>query len=80
MTEIYKKINHTAPPIMPSLFEIRRISHNTIHFQFHSNKSRKTVNYGLETICYGTPFLLTNLPPEHKFADSLNIFKRKIKN
>ena len=76
MTEIYKKINHTVPPIMPSLFEICRNSHNTRHFQVLSNKSRRTVNYGLETICYRTPFLLENLPPEYKFA---NTFKRKIK-
>ena len=76
MTGIYKKINHTAPAIMPSLFEIRRNSHNTRHFQVLSNKSRRTVNYGLETICYRTPFLLANLPPEYKSA---NTFKRKIK-
>ena len=79
MTEIYKK-NHSASPIMPSLFEIRRNSHSTRHFQFLSNKSRRAVNYGLETICYKTPFLLANLPPEYKFANYLNIFKRKIKN
>ena len=65
---------------MPSLFEIRRNSHSTRHFQVLSNKSRSAVNYGLETICYITPFLLANLPPECKFANYLNIFKRKIKN
>ena len=65
---------------MPFLFEIRRNSHSTRHFQVLSNKSRTTVNYGLETICYRTSFLLANLPPEHKFANSLYIFKRKIKN
>ena len=77
---IYKKINHTAPPIMQSLFEIHTNCHNMRHFQVLSNKSRRTVNYGLETICYRTPFLLANLPPEYKFANSLNIFKRKLKN
>ena len=40
----------------------------------------RTVNYGLETICYRAPFLWANLPPEYKLANSLNIFKRKIKN
>ena len=79
MTEIYLK-NYTAPPIMPSLFEIHRNSDSTRHFQVLSNKSRRTVNYALETICYRTPFLLVNLPPEYKFTNSLNIFKRKIKN
>ena len=71
MTEIYEKINHTAPPIMPSLFEIRRNSLNTRHFQILSNKSRRTVNYGLETICYRTLLLLANLPLEYKFENSL---------
>ena len=71
MTVIYKNLNHTAPPTMPSLFEIRRNSHNMRHFQVLSNKGRRTVNYGLETICYRTPFLLANLPREYKFANSL---------
>ena len=79
MTETYKT-NHTASSLMPSLFEIRRNSHSKRHFQVLSNKSRRAVNYGLETICYETPFLLANLPPEYKFANYLNIFKRKIKN
>ena len=47
MTEIYKIINHIAPPIMPSLFEIRENTLNTRHFEVLSNQSRRTVNYGL---------------------------------
>ena len=78
MTEIYKIINHIAPPIMSSLFEIRENTHNTRYFQVLSNESRRTVNSGLETICYITPLLWTNLPPGYKLANSLNIFKRKI--
>ena len=63
---------------MSSLFEIREITHNTRYFQVLSNESRRTINDGLETICYITPFLSTNLPQEYKLANSLNIFKRKI--
>ena len=80
MTEIYKIINHIAPPIMSSLFEIRENTHNTRYFQVLSNESRRTINYGLETIYYRAPFLWANLPSEYKLANSLNIFKRKIKN
>ena len=80
MTEIYKVINHIAPPITSSLFEIRENTHNTRYFQVLSNKSRRTINYGLETICYRKPFLWANLPPDYKLTNSLNIFKRKIKN
>ena len=79
MTEICKITNHIAPPMMSSLFEIRENAHNTRYFQVLSNESRRTVNYGLETICYRAPFLWANLPPEYKLANSLNIFKRKIK-
>ena len=80
MTEICKIINHIAPPITSSLFEIRENIHNTKQFQVLSNESRRTVSYGLETICYRAPFLRENLPPEKKLANSLNIFKRKTKN
>ena len=69
--------NHIAPPIMSSLFEIRENTHNTRYFQVLSNESRRTVNYALETICYRAPFLWANLPPEYKFANSLNILKEK---
>ena len=80
MTEIYKIINHIAPPIMSSLFKIRETTHNTRYFQVLSNESRRTTNYGLETICYRAPFLWANLPPEYQLENSLNIFNRKIKN
>ena len=60
MTAIYKIINHSAPPIMSSLFEIRENTHNTRHFQVLCNESRRTVNYGSETMCYGAPFLWAN--------------------
>ena len=77
MTEIYKTINHIAPPIMLSLFEVRENTHNTRRFQVLYNESTRKVNYGLETICYRAPFLWANLPPEYKLASSLNIFKEK---
>ena len=80
MTEIYKVINHIVPPIMSSLFQICENSHKTRYFQIHTNESRRTINYGLETICYRATFLWQNLPPEFKLPNSLNIFKREIKN
>ena len=64
---------------MSSLFEICENSHNTRYFQVLSNESSRTVNYGLQTICYRAPFLWASLPPEYKLANSLNIFKRKRK-
>ena len=60
MTKIYKIINHIAPPIMSSLFEIPENTHNMRNFQVLSIESRRTVNYGLETICYRAPFFAAN--------------------
>ena len=80
MIKIHNIIYHIAPPIVSSLFEIRENTHNRRYFQILSNESRRTINYGLETICYRGPFLWAYLPPEYKLANSLNIFKRKIKN
>ena len=80
MTEIHKIINHIAPPIMLSLVGIRENTHKTIYFRVLSNESRRTVNHGVETICYRTHFLWANIPPEYKLANSLDIFKIKIKN
>ena len=49
MIEIYKIINHTAPPIIPSLFETRENISNTRHFKILSNESMRTVNYGAKS-------------------------------
>ena len=46
MIEIYKIINHIAPPIMSPLFEIRENTHNARYFQVVSNESRRALNYG----------------------------------
>ena len=48
-------------------------------FKSLSNESRRTVNYGIETVYYRVPFLWANLPAVYKLENSLNIFKRKIK-
>ena len=69
-----------APPIMSSLLEVHENTHHTRYFQVLFNESCRTVNCGLETICYRAPFLWANLPQEYKLADSLNIFRRKIRN
>ena len=74
MTEIYEIINHCSASL-----EIRENTHNTRYFQVLSSGSSRTVNYGLETIYYRAPVLWANLPPEYKLPNSVNIFKRKIK-
>ena len=44
---IYNIINHIAPQIMSSLFEILENIHNKRSFQALSNESRRKVNYTL---------------------------------
>ena len=48
-------------------------------FNYDNPNESRTVNYGLETVIEHF-FLWANLPPEYKLANSLNIFRRKIKN
>ena len=62
MTEIYKIINYIAPPTVSSFFEIREDAHNTGHCQGLSNERKKTINYGLKTLCFRTHILWANLP------------------
>ena len=59
MTEIYKILNDIAPPLMKSLFQLRR------NFQEHSTEKRNTASYGLETLTYMAPALWAKLPPKY---------------
>ena len=70
MTEIYKIINYIAPPTVSSFFEFRENVHNTGHCQVLSNERKKTINYGLKTLCFRTHFLWANLP-------TLSVFSRE---
>ena len=79
MIEVFKIINGYAPPIMDNFFTFRENTHNLRNFQIISNKNKKTVRYGSETISYKTPLLWANLPEEYKLANSLSEFKSKIK-
>ena len=71
--------------LRPSTLLNKRLWHRCFPMNFV--KSLRTpfykenvVNGGLETICYRASLLWTNLPLEYKLQNSLNIFKRKIKN
>ena len=49
MVEVFKIINGFAPPFREDFFLFRENTHNICNFQIKSNKSKKTVRYGLET-------------------------------
>ena len=69
--------NHNEITIHQRNLQVLMIEIYKIINQVLSNESRRTVNYGIETICYRAPFLWANLPPEYKLANCLNIFKKK---
>ena len=80
MTEIYKRVNGIAPPIMNSLFPFRWDQHKLRNFQELLTEKRNTVNYGLETVTYRAPAVWAKLPSECKITGSLTAFKSKIKS
>ena len=80
MTELFRIINRLSPPIMDNFFTFHENAHNIGNFQIISNEHKKTVRYGQETIKFRTPSLWANLTEEYKLTNSLNTFKRKIKN
>ena len=80
MTEVFKIMNGLSPPIMDNFFIFRENADNIRNFQILSNENKNPVRYGQGTITFRTPSLWANLPEEYKLINSLNIFKRKIKN
>ena len=46
----------------------------------NSQQKKETVNYGLETVTYGSANLWAKLPSEYNLAGSLTAFKSKIKS
>ena len=51
---------------MKNLFIFRENVRVIKHFQTIANKNKNTVRYGLEPICYRTPYLWAKLPEEYK--------------
>ena len=79
MIEIFKIKNELAPPIMDSMFDRRNESYNLRNFQEFLTE-KKTVHYCLETFSYPSPQLWSLLPENIKEVESLEIFKRGVKN
>ena len=50
---------------MKKLFIFRKNIHYFRNFQIIANQNKNTVRYGLQTICYRTPYLRASLPKEH---------------
>ena len=80
MTEIFKIKNELAPPIMDSMFERRNGSYNLRNFQDFFTERTRIVHYVLETLSYRSLQLWSPLSGDIKQAESLETFKRKVKN
>ena len=76
MTEVYKIIKGEAPAIMKNLFIFRENIHNVRNFQIIANENKNTVRYGMETICYRTPYLWASLSEEYKYLNSVENLKK----
>ena len=70
MTEFYKTIKEKAPAIRKNLFIFQENIHNIRNFQIIANENKNTVRYGLETVCYKTPYWWASLREEYKHQNS----------
>ena len=66
-------IKGEAPAIMKNLFIFRENIHNIRNFQIIANENKNRVRYGLDTICYRTPYLRASLPEQCKHLNSQNL-------
>ena len=76
ITEVYKIIKGEAAAIMKNLFMSRENVHNIRNFQIIANENKKTGTYGLETMCYRTPYLWASLLEEYKHQNSVGKFRK----
>ena len=80
MTKIYKIVKSELPTTMGNLSFSREIINNISNFKTIANENKDIPKYGLENVCYRTPYLRVSLPEKSKLQNSLRIFKEKIKN
>ena len=80
VTEMFKIKQGISPRIMSDVFQLRKCNYETRNFDEFVSHCVKTVHYGTETVSFLGPKLWKILPQEYKDIDSLQEFKRKIKN
>ena len=78
--ELFKIKYNLAHPVMDSMFNRKTIYYNFKNLQdFQSERKKKTVFYGLETISYRAPQLYKILPEEFKQSITISLFKRDVR-
>ena len=80
MTEMFKTHNNMNPPFMNEIFRERENVYNLRNNNEFVLPRIRTVNFGSETIRYRGPQLWLSLPQDIRNAESILLFKSKIKN
>ena len=76
LTEVFQMKNEPVPPIMESILNKRFNTYNLMNFQEFATEWKRTVWYGLETLCYSYSQLWALLPDGLKEMNSLSQFKK----
>ena len=78
--EMFKIKNHLVPNLMAEIFPEHKSSHDLRNKRCWHNSNIRTVYYGKETISYRGPKTWELIPLSLRNIESLNEFKRRIKN
>ena len=74
------KLNNLSPSIIAELFEQRNENYNLRNNNPFTIPAVRTVHHGSESISFLGPKIWNILPDNIKNAESLNVFKTKIKS
>ena len=79
-TEAYKFLQGLSPPLMNEIFVERNNNYSVRRNNVLTRRRVNSVRYGTETVSFLAPKIWDILLKEIKDSESLDIFKRKIKN
>ena len=79
-TEAYKFLQGLSPPLMNEIFVERNNNYSLRGNNVLTRRRVNSVRYGTETVSFLAPKIWDILLKEIKDSESLDIFKRKIKN
>ena len=79
LIEVFKIKKDSSPLIMGSILKGRNNTYNVRNFQEFETERNRTVYFGLETISYRSPKLWSLLPEHMKQLNSIDHFKRSVR-
>ena len=78
-TETYKFLQGLSPPLVNQIFVKRNNNYSLRGNNLLTRRRVNSVRYGTETVSFLAPKIWDILPKDIKYSESLDIFKRKIK-